>query len=150
MYVSPQQKSINLYKRGGVKSMKGLPLHECCGGGHRVKNKKHGVSVHFPSPLIWSPGSAKPGFHFSPHLRGMLLCRFTEHFLSSVCLSLPFPTKIGCHSAEPVKCYKSLLKAPMRYSVEESVQIKISSACSPRDCHNSRCCFFLKNKKQML
>ena len=51
-------------------------LNECFEGGHRVENENTDLSFHFLSPLIWSPGPAKPSFHFYPHLREMAYLLF--------------------------------------------------------------------------
>lgn len=78
-----------------------------------IKNLE--FSFYSLSALTCSPGSVEHSFLVGEK---WLICRFTERFFNnSLCLSLPFPTKIGCHSTESVKCYKSLLQAPVRHSL---------------------------------
>lgn len=118
--------------------------------GTALKIKNTEFTFHFRSTLIWSAGSAEYSFHVARAREAWPICCFPARFLNQPYLSLPFPTKTGCHSPDSVKCYKSLLRAAVRGSLDESVQIKITDAYLPRDCSNLRCCFFLKNKKEML
>lgn len=98
---------------------------------------------------MWSPGSAEYSFYFYPGRREKAHLLFHRAVPPLSLLPSPLPHKPCLSSSKICQVLQITPKSSGRHPLEESAQIKISSACLPRDCCNLRCCFLLKNKKQM-